>query len=271
VSRSSKSWINAVDSDRRVSMEPWQAYSKDPNSPEVSALRRKVIARTRTGSLVSNRVAYLCGLAAGKSVLDIGVVEHTAGAAEHPDWLHGNLRRHAAECLGVDVLEPEIGKLRARGYNVICADVTREPLTQTFDVIIGGEVIEHLDAPGRFMQSCASMLRPGGRLVITAPNPWHANAILKNSYGRGTFVDSADHVAWYEPSVLYELGQRHGLMLDRFAGIGGAQPRGVMARAFFGLRPVLIALGLRPELFAKSIIYEFVLVSDGKAATGAAP
>jgi SAM-dependent methyltransferase len=153
-----------------------------------------------------------------------------------------------------------VARLRERGFNVVCADITRQPLQERFDVIIGGEVLEHLDSPGKFMESCAAMLEPDGRLAISAPNPWHANAIVKNCFGGAAFVDSADHVAWYEPSVLYELGQRHGLRLERFSGIGGSVPRTVSGRLFFLLRPLLLRLGLRPELFAKSIIYEFVPV-----------
>jgi len=239
-------------------MKPWRDYSRDPNTPELRALRQQAIGRARAGWLVEDRVEYLCRLVADKSVLDIGVVEHTSGAAESPAWLHGNIRRHAARCLGVDVLEPEIMKLREQGYDVVFADITREPLPQQFDVIIGGEVIEHLDAPGRFMQNCAAMLLPGGRLVITTPNPWYANAILKSCTRRSVFVDSADHVGWYDASVLYELGQRHGLRLVRFTGIGGTRPTTVKAKLFFGIRPLLTGLGLSAELFAKSIIYEFV-------------
>jgi len=141
---------------------------------------------------------------------------------------------------------------------VICADVTREPLPQKFDVIIAGEVLEHLDAPGRFMASCAAMLADGGRLAVTVPNPWYANVLLKNIFRHITFVDSSDHVAWYEASVLYELGQRHGLLLERCTGIGSTRSTTLKAKFFFELRPLLMQAGLSSELFAKSIIYEFV-------------
>src|SRR5258708_9026837 len=103
-------------------MNPWRTYSNDPNAPELLTLRRDAIRKARTGRLIASRVEYLCGLAAGKSVLDIGVVEHTTGAADHPGWLHGNLKRAAARCLGVDVLEDEVAKLKAQGYDVVCAD-----------------------------------------------------------------------------------------------------------------------------------------------------
>jgi 2-polyprenyl-3-methyl-5-hydroxy-6-metoxy-1,4-benzoquinol methylase len=220
--------------------------------------RRTAIAQARTGKLLPDRIAYLCELVAGKSVLDIGIVEHTRDAVNSPYWLHGNLCRVAAQCLGVDVLEPEIEYLRTKGYDVIRADITQAPISRQFDVIMAGEVLEHLDTPGQFMKNCAAMLDPRGRLVITVPNPWYANVILKNVTRSSTFVDSADHVAWYDASTLYELAQRAGLRLDRFTGIGATHSQTSRARLFFWLRPTLTKIGFKPELFAKSIIFEFV-------------
>jgi hypothetical protein len=108
------------------------------------------------------------------------------------------------------------------------------------------------------MNHCAQMLRPEGRLVVTVPNPWYANRLWKNTWRRFIFVDSADHVAWYDASTLYELGQRHGLTLDRCTGVGVSRARTARARVFFVLQPMLTAVGLSYELFANSIIYEFV-------------
>jgi 2-polyprenyl-3-methyl-5-hydroxy-6-metoxy-1,4-benzoquinol methylase len=241
-------------------MQRWQELSYDPNDPKVMEARRHAIAKARTGELVFDRVAYLCKLVTGRSVLDIGVVEHTREATESPQWLHGHLSRCAASCLGVDVMEAEVTRLDERGYNVVLADITQAPLRQRFDVIIGGEVLEHLDAPGMFMEHCAAMLDLGGWLVITVPNPWYVNVILKSCFRWNTFVDSADHVAWYEASTLFELAQRHGFSLERITGIGVDKPKTALAKLFFGIRPLLIRIGLAPELFAKSVIYEFVRV-----------
>jgi 2-polyprenyl-3-methyl-5-hydroxy-6-metoxy-1,4-benzoquinol methylase len=241
-------------------MQRWRDLSSDPNDPKVMELRRVAISKARMENAVGDRVSYLCDLVRGKSVLDIGVVEHTRDAAASRDWLHGHLKRHAARCLGVDVLEAEVEYLRGQGYEVIFADITRSPLPEKFDVIIGGEVLEHLDAPGMFMKNCAAMLDHGGRLAVTVPNPWYINAIVKNCFRRYTFVDSADHVAWYDPSTLFELGQRHGFELERFTGIAAHGAKTFRARLFMFLGPLLIRMGLAPQLFAKSTIYEFVRV-----------
>src|SRR5438309_4399040 len=105
--------------DARMSMQRWYDYSKDPNAPEVLERRRVAIARARTGHLVDDRAAYLCQLVAGKSILDIGVVGHTREALDSSGWLHGHLRGHAAQCLGVDVLQEEVRHLQTKGYKVI--------------------------------------------------------------------------------------------------------------------------------------------------------
>jgi hypothetical protein len=116
----------------------WQDISSDPNAPEVMAMRRAVIAKARSGIQIRDRISYLCQLVVGKSVLDVGIVEHTQAASYGASWLHGHLHQHAKRCLGVDILEPEVEHLKKRGYEVICADITQSPLPMTFDVIIGG-------------------------------------------------------------------------------------------------------------------------------------
>jgi len=42
-----------------------------------------------------------------------------------------------------------------------------------FDVILLFEVIEHVHNPFRAINNCAKWLKPGGRLIISAPQYWH--------------------------------------------------------------------------------------------------
>jgi 2-polyprenyl-3-methyl-5-hydroxy-6-metoxy-1,4-benzoquinol methylase len=242
----------------KVQMNQWRDISADPNDPALLNFRREAITKARAGKSIKDRVAYLSALVRNKSILDIGIVEHTPDAHKSPGWLHRHLCNSAAKCLGVDILEADVTALRASGYNVVVHDIVRQPLPQKFDVIVGGEVLEHLDAPGRFMQNCADMLVPGGKLVITVPNPWYVNAVVKNLRASTAFVDSSDHVAWYDPSTLIELGERHGLELEKFTGIMVGDPQTWRAKIAFAFIPLLIAMGAAQNLFAKSVIYEFV-------------
>lgn len=42
---------------------------------------------------------------------------------------------------------------------------------EKFDTIVGLAVVEHLPDPKAFLQDAASRLAPGGRIVLTTPNP----------------------------------------------------------------------------------------------------
>ncbi|MCP6759261.1 MAG: methyltransferase domain-containing protein [Fischerella sp. CENA71] len=240
-------------------MKHWYEISKDPNSPKVLQARQSDLVAGRNQTLINDRVNYLCELARGKDVLDVGIVEHTREAVHRPEWLHKCLCDVANSCLGIDILEDEINYLRSLGFNVICADITNKPLDQKFDVIICGEVLEHLDAPGYFLSNTAKMLKPNGRIVVSVPNPWYINVILKNLFNGKPYVDNADHVSWFDPCTLCEIGQRHGLILDNFTGIAVENLSNLRAKLFFRFQPLLIRFGLRPEIFAKTMIYEFVI------------
>jgi len=59
---------------------------------------------------------------------------------------------------------------RARGLEVFEMPVGDIPDGSIADVIASFEVVEHLFSPYNFIMQCASLLRPGGLLVITCPN-----------------------------------------------------------------------------------------------------
>jgi 2-polyprenyl-3-methyl-5-hydroxy-6-metoxy-1,4-benzoquinol methylase len=239
----------------------WKDISSDPNSSQVLVNRIELLAKARRKELISNRAAYICGLAKGKEVLDIGVVDHCSGSSNREDWLHGKICSYAKTCLGIDILEEEIRVLRDKGYNVIVWDISCEPLSQIFDLIVIGDVIEHLGNPLGFFSNVKKMLNSGGRIVLTTPNPWYANVIIKNLFKGKPFTDSADHVAWFDAGTFCELAARSGLVLERYAGVM-ANRSSVRSALFFRLAPILIRLGLRSEVFAKTMIYEFVLARE---------
>lgn len=236
----------------------WSEISSDPNCPEVLSYRTEELARARRPQLIDNRIAHIRHTVAGKKVLDIGVVEHFRASSDADTWLHKHVREAAASCLGVDILEDEVKSLVARGYNVVAHDITTSALNERFDVIVVGDVIEHLNNPSSLFKHAAQMLNPGGRLLISTPNPWYANAILKNLFDGKPFTDSADHVAWFDAGTLCELAHRFGLALDRYAGVKADASPTWRSGMFMKLAPVLTGLlGLRPEVFAKTMIFEF--------------
>lgn len=238
-------------------MPHWTALAANPTDPVALEHRRQRVKRCAAASLIEDRIAYLCSLATGKRVLDVGVVDHTLRDPSDPSWLHGRLRRVAARCVGVDVLGPEVSRLRAQGFDVRFHDLTRGPLEENFDLIVLGEVLEHVESPLALLRSAAVMLDHGGSVVVTAPNPWYVATILRSVRRSTLYVDNADHCAWFDPCTMCELGDRVGLELYRYSGVRVRSARSYWARIFFGLHPLWVVLGVKPEFFAKTIVYEF--------------
>jgi 2-polyprenyl-3-methyl-5-hydroxy-6-metoxy-1,4-benzoquinol methylase len=244
---------------QEVQDKSWSEISKDPNAPEVLKHRRDQLIRSGATTVAQDRVSYLSSLARGKKVLDVGVVEHTREAVLSPNWLHRNLVKESKSCLGVDILQEEVDYLVSLGFNIVCADIVKQPLLDKFDLIVCGEVLEHISNVGDFMSSLSLMLESDGRLVVTVPNPWYINVILKNMFGKSPFVDNADHVSWFDPCTFTEMGKRNGLILDKFIPVAIDQTPSLLSKIFFGLTPIFVFLGFQPRIFAKSTIYEFIL------------
>jgi len=171
---------------------------------------------------IVNRVDYLAGLCRGKRVLHLGCtsVPFTQEWLEAGHLLHERVERVAAVQYGIDSSEEGVELLRKRGYgNLAVADVeelaTRNPFGQVeFDVILGGEILEHLSNPGRFLEGLKPFLHtPGSRLVLTAPNSYCAYRFLY-TFLTGREGVNPDHVAYYSPRTLTRLATRHGYSVE---------------------------------------------------------
>lgn len=70
---------------------------------------------------------------------------------------------------GIDLIK---GKLTSNYNDFILGDIdiliTQE---RRFDAVVAGELIEHLLNPLVFLQQCYQLVKPGGILVISTPNP----------------------------------------------------------------------------------------------------
>jgi 2-polyprenyl-3-methyl-5-hydroxy-6-metoxy-1,4-benzoquinol methylase len=205
----------------------WSDIASDPNSARAVEFRRVTLQAARMAP-VADRCHYLAQLVVGRRVLDIGVADHVASHSGRDDWLHAIVAKAAAYCLGVDVLSHEVEELRAQGYNVICQDITKTPLGEQFDFMICGELVEHLSEPGRLFAAAVWHLKPGGRLVVTTPNPYYLPRIRDALLNR--IAESVDHVCLYWPSGIAELGERHGFRLVRYRGVEAAGARTLLGR-----------------------------------------
>lgn len=161
----------------------------------------------------------------GKKVLHLGCANspYTRDSIDSDTLLHFEIAKVAAELYGFDYDAKSLDLLRERGSgNLFVADLEHledTDLNETFDVIVAGEMIEHLNNPGLFLEGIKRFMNPKTELVITTINAyggmrffWYS---LTRNHGRNEPVHP-DHVAYYSYSTLSLLAKRHGLDVAKF-------------------------------------------------------
>jgi 2-polyprenyl-3-methyl-5-hydroxy-6-metoxy-1,4-benzoquinol methylase len=94
--------------------------------------------------------------------------------------------KKASEVIGVEIFEPPAKKAMEFYQRVHVGNIEEMPLEYDgyFDVVICGDVLEHLVEPKKMVQRLHGMLKPGGLIVCCLPNVRHAR-VLKNLLIRG--------------------------------------------------------------------------------------
>ena len=167
-----------------------------------------------------NRTSYLFERARGRRVIDLGFVGGDQASAEHERdaLLHAQLRKAARELVGIDFDGDGVRKARELGFEAWQADCEdAESLTslhlEPAELVVAGELIEHLERPGLFLEAVKVLVAPGGRLVITTPNALAlASSSLLATLGRE--VQNANHVGWQSPRTVERLLSRHGWSVE---------------------------------------------------------
>lgn len=144
-----------------------------------------------------------CPQAAGR-VLDIGSARHESARRELAS-LHEVLIQHVdGHVVGVDVIEPEVTDMQMAGHDVRLGNMEylSKVIDDPVDIIVAGEVIEHVMNPGRALKSCAEVLKPGGSLILSTPNPDGFSYWRKAMFGQ---TGNLTHTCWIDPFNLRRL------------------------------------------------------------------
>jgi 2-polyprenyl-3-methyl-5-hydroxy-6-metoxy-1,4-benzoquinol methylase len=180
----------------------------------------------------------------GKRVLDIGC---SSGYLARPLVTRG--------CTVVGIEQDPVAAEEARE---VCAevlvgdaetiDLPFEPAS--FDVVLCGDLIEHLRDPERFLARVRPLLRSDGRLVLTTPNVANWANRLGLLLGRWRYTDRGildrTHLHLFTRATLVETLRRAGYRIVELdytvpvPGVGSPRVEGA-AHAFGRLRPQLFA------------------------------
>jgi len=132
----------------------------------------------------------------GGRVLDVGC---RFGALTRA-YVEGN------QVVGIDVDREALAEAATLGIEPIWADAAEPfPLEdESFDVVVLGELLEHLPMPDRTVAEARRVLRSGGRLVGSVPNAFRLKSRLVFLAGRPPESDPT-HLHLFSPSAVREL------------------------------------------------------------------
>lgn len=96
-----------------------------------------------------------------------------------------------------------------------------------FDVIVAGELIEHIYHTEIFLEECYRILNKGGKLIISTPNLAYFGHRLKAVFGvappimhyeSGEEIQNPGHVRYFTIKTLTELLQKFGFEVEKVRG-----------------------------------------------------
>ena len=177
-----------------------------------------------------DRLDALVDAARGKRVVHVGFVDELLERKRAEGvWLHERLAEVASALVGLDSSAEGVSRARELGHEAHVVDAQSLEAVAALglepaEVVIAGEIVEHLDAPGPFLRALRQLVPADGLLVVTTPNAYR----LLNLLGplTGSELVHPDHTAWHSPRTLRTLLERGGWSVERIASYRAPRRRG---------------------------------------------
>jgi 2-polyprenyl-3-methyl-5-hydroxy-6-metoxy-1,4-benzoquinol methylase len=195
----------------------------------------------RSQDVLRDRITCLIELCRGKRVLHLGCCDHpplVCAKLEQGTWLHKPLTEASAVCLGVDIdpLAVEFVR-RTTGFdNVVLADLAAaipDAVQQgsPWEMVVAGEIVEHLDSPVDFLSRLHRNLAPHCReILISVPNAFSLRNFLNGL--QGVEKINTDHRYWFTPYTLAKVLTRSGFHPGAFEFVAHERSRPLGIRSW---------------------------------------
>lgn len=133
------------------------------------------------------------------------------------ELFHLKLLDVTRECHGIDIDEESIEFLRNQGIkNLKKANIEtlqEDENTFKYDVIVAGEILEHLNNFGMFLSSISRLMHNNSKLIISVPNTPTIKSFLRALCGKEEV--HADHVCYFSAKTLQTLIKRFDFNIEQ--------------------------------------------------------
>lgn len=159
--------------------------------------------------LTTDRFEAIKEFLINKSVLDLGCMQYDEESAMEDKWLHRKIEKVSKEVTGVDIIEN-------KKFNIIKGDLQdiNFDLKKKFDVIVAGELIEHMSNQGVFLDIVRKHMKKNGKFILSTPNAASLGIfirrVLKLHSGLAT---SSEHVLLHDEKTLEQVLNLHGFKI----------------------------------------------------------
>lgn len=158
-----------------------------------------------------NRVDYILDFCSGKTVLHIGFSDYpyTKQKIVANNLLHLDLKKIAKQVWGLDNNIESIREYTntTKDYDVIEGDIMDVNLSnsirQTFQIVLLGEILEHLKNPHQAVENLYHAFDNSTTLIVTTPN--YASLSYMSASLHNTEMIHPDHYWYFSPVTLLKL------------------------------------------------------------------
>jgi len=181
-----------------------------------------------TGGYYAEKIRYILeSTGSGKKVLDVGC---------NDGYITSLVQAQSNRTIGCDISKKQIEKAKKIGVDARYHDITSKwsSWMKGFDVIILGDIIEHIFNTDFLLDNCFHSLRPTGKLIIITPNVASLGRRLMMGFGINPFLEystslpinglpSVGHIRYYtkqnlERQLEYHNFQNISVTGDRING-----------------------------------------------------
>lgn len=168
-----------------------------------------------------NRDKTILSLCQNKKVLHLGAVGFTDISSEERTQLYRRTLHfkltEICDVIGIDYAHDVIAQLKHQNITdtIIYGNVEKladVPLNGTYDVLVIGDLIEHLGNPGLMLEGVQRFCGKQTIVIITTPNAFSLPSFLRFCFNK--FKEGKEHVMSFNSINLTQLVDRYGLEIQ---------------------------------------------------------